>query len=518
MKATGAILREGILPFTTIPDASTEVTIGEAQNKLRLLAEAGGKAQAFEGPWSFPTVANLSQLVTLTLTCPLPTLPALPESLRILTLSSCRIGEGTTPLKITELNQVTTFTINRCSGRFEFGPLGAKSALKRFDVLYSSLDVGGVTDQYFVAFPKTLVTFVIEGAKIADDTVDKLPGDLGEISLTGCKGVTSTKARLRVKFGYSCIIKGDVAVANSATAHILKAMQEAVLEQDGAVELAYDHISPFLGNEKNTLQQPTATLFFAGPSGVGKTELAKTIAKVTNRNFERFNMEGYSQENQVSTLIGPPLGHEGAAQGGLLTNAVLKNPRSVILLDEFEKAHKKILQGLLGCLETGEMVDGKGTKVDFTQSIIIMTSNLGDSKICDLNWINTDKAMSDATEIVKRLLADTPSAAFASRIDQVIAFRPIEKDLLKSILKAKAPKIIADALANYNVTLTISDSVFAKLVNSADKATGVRPPYKELQKAVTTTLSQGKQAKAFKEGEKVELQLNQQDKYVLKLK
>lgn len=209
--------------------------------------------------------------------------------------------------------------------------------------------------------------------------------------------------------------------------------------------------------------KPEASFLFVGPTGVGKTELARVLGSVLGENLVRFDMSEYQEQYTVSRLIGSAPGYVGYENGGLLTEQVRKNPHSIVLFDEIEKAHEDIYNILLQVLDYGTLTDNQGRKTDFKNCIIIMTSNAG---ACDMekgsvgfssgeNYKNDELSLKEAVE-------KTFSPEFRNRLDAIIPFRHLEKDIVIDIVK-KAVGKISERLAEKNVQLTVSPAAMEYL-------------------------------------------------------
>lgn len=221
-------------------------------------------------------------------------------------------------------------------------------------------------------------------------------------------------------------------------------VSKKVIGQDSAIqEIADGLIVPAAG--LNDSSKPVRSILFLGPTGVGKTKMAQTIAEeayTEPMNFVRIDMSEFSQPHEATKLLGAPPGYTGFEQGGVLTNAVKKHPNSLIMLDEVEKAHPKVWDSFLQILDAGRMTDGLGHTVDFTQTIVIFTSNIGAAEIKNtalgFTTMNEEQAYSDrqrdTKRIVEKALDQTFRAEMINRIDEIVIFNEISKDTAYKIV------------------------------------------------------------------------------------
>ena len=238
-----------------------------------------------------------------------------------------------------------------------------------------------------------------------------------------------------------------------------KNLKESVFGQDKAIEEITKSIklsrAGLLKEDK-----PVASMLFVGPTGVGKTEIAKVLAKTLDVKLIRFDMSEYGEKHSSAKLIGSPPGYVGYEEGGILTDAIRKDPHSVLLLDEIEKAHPDILNVLLQVMDYGTLTDNKGRKADFRNNIIIMTSNAGvininKSSVGFMSYINESNPMND--EINKVF-----SPEFRNRLDNIVKFNEINEDIAKLIVK-KELKIFSETLLNKNIDIGFSKEVISKI-------------------------------------------------------
>ena len=257
-------------------------------------------------------------------------------------------------------------------------------------------------------------------------------------------------------------------------------MKKRVMGQDEALELVSDAVIKSRSGIKDP-NRPIASFLFLGPTGVGKTEVARTLAYELfddERHMVRIDMSEYMEKFSVSRLIGSPPGYVGYEEGGQLTEAVRRNPYSIVLFDEVEKAHPEVLNLLLQILDDGRVTDSNGRTVDFKNTIIIMTSNLGSEHILDGN---TDLVMQEVREHFR--------PEFINRIDEIIVFNPLSKEAIAKILD----KIIHDIekrLADVNLTINLTDKAKEELINTGyDINYGARPLKRLVSRTLETMLA-----------------------------
>ena len=237
--------------------------------------------------------------------------------------------------------------------------------------------------------------------------------------------------------------------------------------------------------------RPVGSFLFLGPTGVGKTELAKALAEALfddERNIVRIDMSEYMEKHSVSRLIGAPPGYVGYDEGGQLTEAVRRKPYSVILFDEIEKAHADVLNVLLQVLDDGRITDGQGRTVDFKNTIIIMTSNLGSDLI--INGINSDGQISDETQkAVKELLQSFMRPEFINRLDEIILYKPLTEKDLHEIARLLTNKL-RDRLQDKEINFEITDDALSYIVeHGSDVRFGARPLRRYIQTELETKIA-----------------------------
>ena len=267
-------------------------------------------------------------------------------------------------------------------------------------------------------------------------------------------------------------------------------MHKRVIGQDEAVEKVTEAIIRSRAGIQDE-KRPIGSFMFLGPTGVGKTELAKTLAESLfddEHNMIRIDMSEYMEKYSVSRLIGAPPGYVGYEEGGQLTEAVRRKPYSVILFDEIEKAHPDVFNVLLQVLDDGRITDSQGRTVDFKNTIIILTSNLGSEYI--LEGINDKGEISEeAKEKVEQLLKQSFRPEFLNRLDEIVFYKPLQKNEVEKILDL----LIADLekrLEDKHLELVLTQEAKNYLIdNGYDGVYGARPLKRFVQKKLETLIA-----------------------------
>ena len=284
--------------------------------------------------------------------------------------------------------------------------------------------------------------------------------------------------------------------------HLEDVMHERVVGQDEAVQAVSEAIIRARAGIKDP-NRPIGSFVFLGPTGVGKTELAKTLAEVLfddERSIIRLDMSEYMEKHTVSRLIGAPPGYVGYDEGGQLTEAVRRRPYSVILLDEVEKAHNDVFNVLLQILEDGRLTDGKGRTVDFKNTVIIMTSNLGSSEILNNEF-------SVAKERVLELMKSHFRPEFLNRLDEIIVFNALTAGQVGVIAGIMLNSLAKRLQKQINITLQWDEAVLRLLAEEGyDPNYGARPLRRLISRAVETELSKRIVRGEVPEGSVVKLQ------------
>ena len=278
-------------------------------------------------------------------------------------------------------------------------------------------------------------------------------------------------------------------------------LHERVVGQDEAVRVVSEAILRARAGIKDP-NRPIGSFIFLGPTGVGKTELAKTLAEALfddERSMIRIDMSEYMEKHSVARLIGAPPGYVGYEEGGQLTEAVRRRPYSVILLDEIEKAHRDVFNVLLQILDDGRLTDGKGRVVNFKNTVIIMTSNLGSHEILN-------KDFEEAQTAVKELLKEYFRPEFLNRVDDIVVFKGLAREQVKAIAKLLLESLSKRLQHQVGITLSWTEDALELLANQGFEPNfGARPLRRLISHKVETALSKEIIKGEAKEGDVVEI-------------
>ncbi len=259
-------------------------------------------------------------------------------------------------------------------------------------------------------------------------------------------------------------------------------LKTKVIGQDSAVE----HVALAIKRSRaglNADDRPIASFLFSGPTGVGKTELAKSLAEITGVHFERFDMSEYMEKHALSRLVGSPPGYIGFEQGGLLTEAIKKHPYTVLLLDEIEKAHPDLINILLQVMDSATLTDNNGFKANFKNVVIIMTSNIGATEVSVMGF-NANQAHSRDSALKSFF---TPE--FRNRLDAVVEFGPLSMDVVKDIVDKFILELNTD-LKKKKVTIELSKKARGYIAEMGyDPEMGARPLARIIQEKIKNPLS-----------------------------
>lgn len=284
--------------------------------------------------------------------------------------------------------------------------------------------------------------------------------------------------------------------------HLEDELHKRVIGQDEAVYAVATAIRRARAGMKDP-KRPIGSFLFLGTTGVGKTELARALAECmfgSEKNMIRFDMSEYMEKHEVSRLVGAPPGYVGYEEGGQLTDAVRRNPYSVILFDEVEKAHMDFFNILLQVLDDGRLTDGQGRTVDFTNCVIIMTSNLGSNFLKghmgkQLGFSSGEKEeKKESFEDIRKMIMDqvkrTFRPEFINRIDEIIVFHPLTPENLSEIVDLMLKKV-AGKLEHFHVTLDVSDEAKKVIIaDGTDVEYGARPLKRTIQKELEDPISE----------------------------
>ena len=273
--------------------------------------------------------------------------------------------------------------------------------------------------------------------------------------------------------------------------HLEEILHRRVIGQDEAVKKVSEAILRSRAGIQDP-NRPIGSFLFLGPTGVGKTELAKALAECLlddERNIVRIDMSEYMEKYSVSRLIGAPPGYVGYEEGGQLTEAVRRRPYSVVLFDEIEKAHPDVFNILLQVLDDGRITDSQGRTVDFRNTVIILTSNIGSSALLD--GIGPDgEITTEARETVMGLLRQSFRPEFLNRLDEIVFYKPLTKDAIRRIVGLLIDGL-NERLAEKQLTCTLTDAAVEHIVeNGFDPLYGARPLRRYIQSEVETRLAQ----------------------------
>jgi len=269
--------------------------------------------------------------------------------------------------------------------------------------------------------------------------------------------------------------------------HMEERLRDRVVGQDAALAAVANAIRRSRSGLSDP-NRPIGSFLFLGPTGVGKTELARAVAEFLfddERAIIRLDMSEYMEKHSVARMIGAPPGYVGYEEGGQLSEAVRRRPYSVVLLDEIEKAHPDVFNVLLQILDDGRLTDGKGRTVDFRNTVIIMTSNVGSSAIFDLMEKDPKKARDEAMAALRQLFRPE----FLNRIDDIVLFRPLGKDQIEHIIDLQMQHLLK-RLGERKITLHLSPAAKALLFREGyDPAFGARPMKRAIQRLIQDPLA-----------------------------
>ena len=277
--------------------------------------------------------------------------------------------------------------------------------------------------------------------------------------------------------------------------HLEEELHKRVIGQDEAIQAVSDAVRRSRAGLQDP-RRPIGSFIFLGSTGVGKTELAKALADYLFDDetlMTRIDMSEYQEKHSVSRLIGAPPGYVGYDEGGQLTEAVRRKPYSVVLFDEIEKAHPDVFNILLQVLDDGHLTDNKGRTVNFKNTIIIMTSNLGSHLIQEkfekINFVNHDEIVEEAKNQVLTMLKQTIRPEFLNRIDEIIMFTPLNENEIKDIVRLQLSSV-TKMLKEAGITLEVTDKAIDFIASEGfDPEFGARPVKRAIQRYLLNDLS-----------------------------
>ena len=304
--------------------------------------------------------------------------------------------------------------------------------------------------------------------------------------------------------------------------HMEARLHERIIGQEEAIHAVSDAIRRARSGLKDP-SRPIGSFIFIGPSGIGKTELAKALAWFMFDDEEalvRIDMSEYREQHTVSRLFGAPPGYVGYEEGGQLTEAVRRRPYRVVLFDEIEKAHPEVWNALLQILDDGRLTDGQGNVVDFRNTVLIMTSNLGTEYVRKggtLGFLQskaTDEER-DQHDKIEKALKSAFRPEFLNRIDEIIMFSPLTLEQMEEIVVLQM-KEVQDRLNEHNITVQLTDAARKWLAKEGyDPAFGARPLRRAIQKNVESPLSMELLANKFKDGAAVTVDVDEKSEKIV---
>ena len=301
--------------------------------------------------------------------------------------------------------------------------------------------------------------------------------------------------------------------------HIEEKIHQRMVDQEEAVSAVANAVRRARAGLQDE-KRPIGSFIFIGSTGVGKTELARALAETLFDDEDamvRIDMSEYMEKFSVSRLIGAPPGYVGYEEGGQLTEAVRRKPYSVVLLDEIEKAHPEVFNVLLQVLDEGRLTDSKGRTVNFKNTIIIMTSNLGSQLVQQKIETSTERNRAEMMESLRNelfnLLKQTIKPEFLNRIDEIIVFKPLTRNEIRKIVDLQLTRIISRVSENNNIKFNVSDRAKLFLADAGYNPTyGARPLKRTIQKFISNPLAEKILAGEFQAGDTVGIDIPESGK------
>ncbi|MDQ2907324.1 MAG: ATP-dependent chaperone ClpB [Chloroflexota bacterium] len=333
-----------------------------------------------------------------------------------------------------------------------------------------------------------------------------------ESKLTSLKGARMLKEEVDAEDIAEIVSKWThIPVSKLMEAEVQKllTMEDRLRERVVGQELALQTVSDAVRRSRAGLhdpQRPLASFLFLGPTGVGKTELARALAEFLFDNEQaivRIDMSEYMEKHAVSRLIGAPPGYVGYEEGGQLTEAVRRHPYSVVLLDEIEKAAPEVFNVLLQLLDDGRLTDGQGRTVDFKNTVVIMTSNVGNRWLPEYDGMDEEEIQ---RRVRQRLREDGFRPEFINRIDEIIVFHQLTREQIKNIVQIQVDRL-RPRLAERHITLHLSDAARELLANEGyDPQFGARPLKRVIQKEIENRIARAILDGTLREGDTVDIE------------
>jgi ATP-dependent Clp protease ATP-binding subunit ClpC len=295
-------------------------------------------------------------------------------------------------------------------------------------------------------------------------------------------------------------------------------LHERIIGQEEAIHAISDAIRRARSGLKDPAR-PIGSFIFIGPSGVGKTELAKALAWFMfddEDSLVRIDMSEYREQHTVSRLFGAPPGYVGYEEGGQLTEAVRRRPYRVMLFDEIEKAHPEVWNALLQILDDGRMTDGQGNVVDFRNTVLIMTSNLGTEYVRKggtLGFLQqkADDEERESHDKIEKALKGAFRPEFLNRIDEIIMFSPLSIEEMEQIVDLQMKEVL-ERLSEHNITVELTEAARSWLAKEGyDPAFGARPLRRAIQKYVESPMSVELLAGKFNDGATVQVDVDEKE-------
>ena len=384
----------------------------------------------------------------------------------------------------------------------------------------------------------------IDQARVEEQTAQR-QGDLGKVAEIRYGRIREYEEEIKKKHAKlaeiqkeKCLLKEEVDADDVAevvskwtgvpVTKLLEGEKQKLLKMEDSLgarvvgqEAAVRAVSDAVRRARAGLQdpnRPVGSFIFLGPTGVGKTELCRALAEFLfdNENaMVRIDMSEFMEQHSVARLIGAPPGYVGYEEGGRLTEAVRRRPYSVVLFDEIEKAHRDVFNVLLQVLDDGRLTDGHGRTVDFKNTIIVMTSNIGTQWIHELSGKDKEEELK---ERIKEALKEVFRPEFLNRIDDIIIFNRLSKEELQEIVEIQL-KALKKRLAEHNLELVISDGVKDRLVEEGfDPVYGARPLKRTIQRLIENPLASELLKGKFPEGSEIVAQVSKNGNISFNLK